>query len=295
MNPFDLTGPEFIIFYLILSVTVLLCFALYRNFRESVQSGEFPKLNDPYKIAFLRGGKNEVIRVAIVSLIDRKFLAVAADNTVHTDKKTAVKFLKDPLEAALIAFLSKSRKVAELYSSSSFSNVMKSYESDLSIHELLPSPQQRQARTDWFYWSLAVLAGTGITKLIVGLSRNKPVIFLILLMILDFIALVVLYNKRRTSKGDSVLEDLKVLLGGSVRPCTSGQGNDLGMIAAVFGIAAVPAELFPERSRLFPKATASSNSSCGSSCGSGSSSGSSCSSSSCGGGGGCGGCGGGGD
>jgi hypothetical protein len=46
--------------------------------RRAGESAEPPAVNlsDPYLIAYLRGGKNEVLRIATVTLIDRGYLTV---------------------------------------------------------------------------------------------------------------------------------------------------------------------------------------------------------------------------
>ena len=75
MNPFDLSGPEFLVFYLSLAAVVIGALVLWRRASESAGA---PKIDlaDPYLIAYLRGGENEALRVALVSLIDRGLLIV---------------------------------------------------------------------------------------------------------------------------------------------------------------------------------------------------------------------------
>ena len=58
MFPYNLNGPEFLLFYLILSIVVIgTMIYLQRN----SESGGAPKadLSDPYLIAYLRGGKTK--------------------------------------------------------------------------------------------------------------------------------------------------------------------------------------------------------------------------------------------
>ena len=73
MNPFDLRGPEFLFFYLVLAMVT--CLALYR-LRRSSESGPLPsmELNDPYLFAFLNGGAKEALQASTISLIDRGLL-----------------------------------------------------------------------------------------------------------------------------------------------------------------------------------------------------------------------------
>src|SRR5262245_20730923 len=73
MNPFDLRGPEFLAFYFFFSLVVIIAIAILRRIAES---GDAPQivLGDPYLIAYLRGGENEAMRVAVISLFDRGLL-----------------------------------------------------------------------------------------------------------------------------------------------------------------------------------------------------------------------------
>src|SRR5580700_9216963 len=74
MWPFHLPGPQFLVFYATFGGLVILAEFLLRHMAENEDT---PKVNlsDPYLIAFLRGGKNETLRVATMSLIDRKLLS----------------------------------------------------------------------------------------------------------------------------------------------------------------------------------------------------------------------------
>src|SRR5262249_68506 len=56
VNPFDLRGPEFLAFYLLLSASVLLVLLFLRQ-RDERNDLPPPQMDDPYLIAFLRGGE----------------------------------------------------------------------------------------------------------------------------------------------------------------------------------------------------------------------------------------------
>ena len=80
MNPFDLRGPEFLLFYFIFSAAVLFILFYLRQRDESPDAGK-PPLDDPYLVACLRGGEIEALRVATLSLIDRGFLTLKSSGT----------------------------------------------------------------------------------------------------------------------------------------------------------------------------------------------------------------------
>ena len=75
----DLYGPYFLLFYAGTIVTLLVaCFRSVRGVDRTIEL-ELPRITskvDPYEIAYLRGGENEVARVAIASLIQRGLLQI---------------------------------------------------------------------------------------------------------------------------------------------------------------------------------------------------------------------------
>ena len=63
MNPFDLPGPQFLLFYIIFAGLVISGLVFWRRRAESSASAPRIDLSDPYLIAYLRGGEKEVRRV----------------------------------------------------------------------------------------------------------------------------------------------------------------------------------------------------------------------------------------
>ena len=86
----DLYGPYFLVFYATVIVAVIT--ACYKSVRSvdrtnDLEPPEIPAKLDPYEIAYLRGGENEVTRVAIASLIQRGLLQI-------TEKKKCCRSVK---------------------------------------------------------------------------------------------------------------------------------------------------------------------------------------------------------
>ena len=89
MNPFDLTGPSFLIFYICVALMVIIALKLAIDEAEGGALRALP-LSDPYQIAWLRGGTPEAARIAVLSLIDRGLLAVSGDNLVNMSAAQSV-------------------------------------------------------------------------------------------------------------------------------------------------------------------------------------------------------------
>src|SRR5262245_10757955 len=301
MNPFDLRGPEFLLFYFFFSLVVIYANAFLRRRAES---GPAPKidLGDPYLIAYLRGGENEALRVAVVSLVDRGML-VMNDNIISRADHLTSEMAKHPIEYEVLKKFGAPDKAASVFKDDALKSVFQPYREKLELAGLIPDSAVRSARLKRLILALTALGVVGVIKIQIGLSLGRPVSFLVVMMIIAMVLTALSSFPRLTARGNETLADITNLYSGLRTQVNSfspgGSSAELAMFAAVFGVTALAATPFGYAQTLFPRATSSS--SCGSSCGSSDSScsssdgGSSCGSSSDGGsscgGGGCGGCG----
>lgn len=292
MNPFAWTGPQFLLFYVLLAAAIVA--ALVLQHRRSGRDAKPAKVNelttDPYRIAYLRGGANETARVAIFNLVDRRILRFD-EKKVRTIKNDAAAALRRPLDRALVAEARKGVEPKWLASAAPVRAAAEAYAPELAAQGLVASDAERRETRTFVLVALAVLAGVAFVKIAYALSHGRSnVAFLVILMVVSCIVVVSVSMRRRTARGTEMLESVKTLLkrlrGDTGRLKAGGETNEALLLAAAFGLAALPAAAFPVVEEMFPRPQA------GSGDGGSSDSGSSCSSS-CGGGGGCGGCGGG--
>ena len=80
-NPFDLRGPEFLAFYVILGLAVTAAVVALRRRAESPTRGVGP-LTDYLRIAYLRAGPEEALRIATLALMDRGLLELVDEHHV---------------------------------------------------------------------------------------------------------------------------------------------------------------------------------------------------------------------
>ena len=115
MNPFDLYGPEFLLFYTVLAAVLIAGLYVVRGSQEPEDPTPV-RLTDPYAIACLRGGPNEMLRVATVNLVERGLLT--HEDIYISATRNAGRMVNDPLELALIQkFEARDRKSTRLNSS----------------------------------------------------------------------------------------------------------------------------------------------------------------------------------
>ena len=305
MNPFDLPGPEFLFFYIGLSVLVIIGIVVLRRKSESAQPPRID-LSDPLLIAFLRGGHAEAMRVAAVSLVDRGLL-ICSGTRLQTAPHAQSETVRRPIEKALLNKFIVDGDAALMFDDPKLKSTLDPYEQTLKKVRLLPDETITQVRTMIFAGAIVILGGVGFSKLIIALGRGRTnVFFLIVLVIVAIVIAAKQSFPRLTESGKVMLEGVRNLYselrdragflqmgGATIEPM---------MLAAVFGVGALAGEGFAYTQRLFGGSKKSSSSStCSSSYGCGTSGGGSCGSSggsscgsSCGGGcggGGCGGCG----
>ena len=100
-NPLtEFTGQEFLwsSFAILIVIVAAIC---WRRKRTQDSSTELPPLDvpdqiDPYDIAYLRGGENELARVLIVRLIERKYLRIVAPASKWLKASPPVEIQQDP-------------------------------------------------------------------------------------------------------------------------------------------------------------------------------------------------------
>jgi uncharacterized protein (TIGR04222 family) len=287
-NPFDLPGPQFLIFYVVLGVFTISILWLARQASEAADA---PRIDysDPYLLAYLRGGAAEVIRVATVSLIDRGLLQMTDDQLVDVNQ-SAVNIVRRPIEKALLQHFRFRAKASSAFTSPAILSTCEEYRDALQRLGLIPDESISRARLWRLCVAVVLLSGVAALKILIALQRGRTNIFFLVLLVVFFVFIAIrVHNPLRTRRGDALLADLRSLFSSlkaraaMLRP--GGETADAALLMAIFGLEALPAVSFPYAKQLQPKSSASSTSSCGSACGS------SCGSS-CGGGGGCGGCGG---
>ena len=105
-NPFDWRGPQFLLFYALLMGATAGIVWCWRRWAEGGQAGEElaqarELATDPYAIAFLRGGRYEAVRVAVVALLEQGRLE-AEGQCLRTTTAEAPIQASHPLDKAIL-------------------------------------------------------------------------------------------------------------------------------------------------------------------------------------------------
>jgi uncharacterized protein (TIGR04222 family) len=293
-SPFSLAGPQFLLFYAVLAVVAL---SVYGYFLSTLGDAEaVPKLTqltaDPYRIAILRADRDEAVRVAVVNLVDRGLLACSG-TALSIGKNASADFVRRALDRAILQACASRTSFGALLGDARVAAACADYEHELEADGLLYDASQRRTRVLALVAILLLLGGFGVARLLQALSRGQANVgFLIALGALVCWIAVRLARGHAAPAGRKALRSLETLTARVKnqvhRLRAGGATNEALLLAAVYGVYALPSSVFGFMENLFPKPRKSDTGSCGSSsCGS--SGGGSCG----GGGGGCGGCGGG--
>lgn len=291
MNPFTLPGPEFLAFYFWLALAVLVVCVVRMRMGGEGRDMRLDRLTeDPYRIAFLRGGRDELIRVAVFNLVDRGILEYQHGLLVAA-RPEARDFLRRNVDRALLAHFHNGGTFDGARSAPAILAVAAEYERELRKEGLLLDEREKTARS-WFvlYAILLLVAVAGIKIAYALFAGRTNVLYLALMAVGAVVLVLVVYADRLTRAGKRAVRNAQTLLGrlkrNISRVSAGGASNEALLLAAAFGLHVLPAEAFPFVDSIQPRPKSSSDvegadGDGGSSCGSG---GGGC-------GGGCGGCG----
>lgn len=309
-NPLgQMYGPYFLALYAVFIVTaVVAVFVGKRMFDQSDRLAlpPIPSEVDPFEIAYLRGGPNEMARFVIFDLVQKGIVEIDSSGPKPLIRKKSIDFAMprlSPIERVAFDWIGMSREPKELFGSSGLVAALDrynvEYQRSLDRRQLLSTALGPGFAPIRWAAVLAVL-GLGAYKFIAAMHFGKSnVIFLIIFAAIGSIATSAAGKMPRLTKlGNAYLDRLREAFDSfryqSAEPSAqSGEAgvNPLLLSVGIFGTAMLAGTMYESYNSAFQRSQASSGgcgSSCGSSCSSGDG-GSSC------GGGGCGGCGGGGD
>ncbi|MGE5801677.1 MAG: TIGR04222 domain-containing membrane protein [Gemmatimonadota bacterium] len=308
MNPLDLRGPEFLAFYVAYGAVVMLIALALRALLSRTGAvtagapgeGWYPKESDAYRLALLRGGRQEVIRTVLARLAAGGLIVVGDDEVSRMPAADTAEPKLDELERTALKGISGTHKMYLIFSTleAVLADEIDKREESLRRDGLLRRPTELGPFSFLRSAAVVVICGMGLAKIGVALSRGRTnVWFLIILMALyALIAVALLKPPQATRAGANLLRWLRQSHAGLRSLVTGGRrtsAGEVGLAAAIYGFGALTAVHAAEAlRRASSREPTHWNSGSGSSCGGGGGcGGGGCGGGGCGGGG-CGGCGG---
>ena len=214
----DWKGPAFLIFYGAAFV-VALVWSISRRAKMMekfiVPRGALTSLINPYEAAYLAGGAPRCIQLAVVRLLQRGALQgevprFGANRVLARETNPAE--LNDIEQAVYDEAVRLGRKGLLMQNIGALvTSRLGRIESRLATLGLRPTNQERSGMGFMIALPLVMLLLIGATKLIVGISRDKPVMFLVIALVITFIAAIGMGSsaKRLTPAGELLLDKMR--------------------------------------------------------------------------------------
>lgn len=308
MNPFNLRGPDFLVFYVALFVVVTGCAAALRWLLRFPDDAPGPEALDltPSEVAFLAGGEERTVNAAIVRLVHDRAVEIDASARRLAQAENATAASAPELEQVICSAAAKEGGVSIAKVRDKARTALAQIRARLEELGLIVDRDRQWAATGIPVGVTLIAPIVGLIKIVIGMARERPVGGLVFLCVLSVVFAFAAFARpvRRSRRGDRVLEQLKETNAAmeyqAQRRIESIASNDLTLALGLFGmgilaggpLAQIEAALQPPKNKSGGDQSWSDwggwswggsscgGSSCGSSCGGG-----------CGGGG-CGGCGG---
>ena len=282
------TTPAFLLGYAMLIAFVASACWWLRKSSDTTHSLPIPALRehvDPYEIACMRGGENELIRVVVAHLTALGYLRVRGEPTSGWGARSPQRSIAQPdqlpdtarlspLERAVLEWFRHERQPEEMFGAGGLSAVVRAealrYEERLHGERLLAEAnvlaRARLARTV----GMAVVGLVGATRCISGLAHHRPVGYLLFMGAVGLVVVTAASAPGRlSSRGKALLEALRQWAALASSPV--GSGVPVALAVAVFGIGILSGTPHAALADAFSKArsgaAAASVDGCGDGCG----------------------------
>ena len=260
-NPLDFKGPEFLSFYLLVASTAIILAYILRWYLRKLplHAPDASSELDVYEIAYLVGGNNRAVDAAIASLVLRGHLQPLIETLALG---SALPSNSHSLERAIAQAVEKSGKPDQIRQA--VTSATKSIGERLQDLGLLVNSSQPKV-VQWLP-ALPVFAVllVGSAKIMVGISRHKPVGSVLMLCFLTaihgFYLLVPPYSRsHRSHYGDHTLKNLQARHQNLKKPSAS-ETYQVGLAFGLFGSEVLADSSFADLKRLLvqPQSTGSS-------------------------------------
>jgi uncharacterized protein (TIGR04222 family) len=244
-DPFRLAGPQFLgYFAVVLVAATVLAWIIRCVFRRAADDGFLkPSELDPYEVAYLAGGRKATIDAAIASLASQSAVAVDAVNHRFTRLNGAsAQAHLHPVENAILR-ATDSGIGTYLHDLHDDYGAIDKIADDLRSRGLIVSRGRSILGRMLAVLVMLTVVAFGVTRIVQGISRDKPVAYLVIACFATVVLAFVAFGRRlhRTHRGECVLKDFKSAKA-SLLPA-DGQvvrhdlaGRELALALGLFGV-----------------------------------------------------------
>jgi uncharacterized protein (TIGR04222 family) len=181
---FDAKGPDFLFYYFLGFLTALAASLVLPHYLMRDESAyHTEEISDPYDIAFLGAGVTRAIDAALAALFGRQAVEVRKDKngaTMIQAKPAEAQQSWHPVERLVYRALPKDKEASFLQLRRAVAPALEAIKERLQKAGLLASDAMRRTQIFLAAAPFLILMAAGVFKIFIGVSRNKPVFFLII-------------------------------------------------------------------------------------------------------------------
>ena len=205
-QPLDLRGPEFLQFFVTLAAVVFVAALVLRWYLRRPAALPATLEIDDYGAACLAAGRKRVVEAAVTAACARGLVELRERRMY----RTAVPVPPDlPLVERAVVALARPDGTALHRLDSAASTALDAIERDLAEKGLVLHGTEKLLAVAIPAFLAALVPVFGLAKITVGLQRDRPVLFLVLLTLVTLVgAALFLRPVRRTRRGDALLRRL---------------------------------------------------------------------------------------
>jgi uncharacterized protein (TIGR04222 family) len=236
----DLHGPEFLMVYgsLFVAACVWSVVRVKGALRKHGRPGDAEMLTGPYEMAVLSAGAGRACQLGVVTLMQKNLISwktgfVNARLVANTmDIPSGLPGIEEDLLRMVQTHGSKGLQVKQV--NSLLSNSVRPIEVRLATAGLRPTLEERKSAGFSSTLPLLFLGGFGLIKLVIGISRGKPVMFRVLMLLVTVIAAkwIAPNAGRLTAAGENLLARLRDKHQAAKRAATTSEAEVPDMLFA---------------------------------------------------------------
>lgn len=252
-NPFDLPGPQFLLLYggLLVAAVVVIAISRFRA-RRTAEGPDIDTAHglDPYNVSYLNGGAVLAVSTALVQLVDRNIIDIDRRSGRVTWLMPATPASLHPLERAIVRAIGLPARIRDIRPAVGH-EVERIAERLAERGLVVPAGRAVMVQTIG-QLLLGALTLAGLLKVIVGIARDRPVGYLVVLVLVTA-ALLLWAGRRphRTKRGDRLLRAMQERRDDLRQLPPRLAGEDLAMGVALFGMSALATHEMSDLRRTF--------------------------------------------
>jgi uncharacterized protein (TIGR04222 family) len=238
MDTWGISGPQFLLLYLVLLAIAVLAVVLVRRWVLAADGAAVPARLDLYEIGELNGGGALVATTAVSNLLRSGHLASSSRRRSQPARLVAGSAPgpdAHPVEWAVYQQVAASpnRPLRDVQAALEGSTALAAVRQRLRLGGLAPTPEQRARCRAAVLWFLPLLA-LGVARVVAGRANGRPVGFLVALLVVTVVvaAVLVLRVPNATGLGRRTLQRLRAE---QPRPAAGASPAELTMGTALFG------------------------------------------------------------